>query len=225
MKLLGLDTSSDYLVLGISDGEKLLYRQATLLGRRHSTEIFSFLEKALKESRLTLQELDGFVVGQGPGSFTGLRIGLSVAKTLAYSLKKPIVAVPTMDVLAEPFRSEVTAVCPMIDAKRKQVYTCLYESNGKVLHRKTDYLVTPVEPFVENLKGKVLFSGEGLRLYQKEIVDLKKKDALFAPEKFWIPDPQHLLSLGRIRFEQKQFDDPLHLVPLYVYPRDCMIKK
>ena len=225
MKLLGFDTSSDYLVLGISDGERLLYRESILLGRRHSTEIFSFLEEALKHSKLTLQELDGFVVGQGPGSFTGLRIGISVAKTLAYSLKKPLVAIPTMDVLAEPFRSESVPICPILDAKRNQVYTCLYQGNGKTLKRTTGYQLTPVEPFVKTLKGKVLFLGEGLRLYQEEIQELKKDEALFAPEKFWIPSPEHLLSLGRVRFEQKQFDDPFHLVPLYVYPRDCMIKK
>ena len=224
MKLLGLDTSSDYLVLGISDGEKMLYAQTILLGRRHSTELFSYLEQALKKAKLTLRELDGFVVGQGPGSFTGLRVGISVAKTLAYSLKKPLVAIPTMDVLVELFRSESIPICPILDAKRSQVYACLYERNGKALKRKTDYVVTPVGPFVKKLKGKVLFLGEGLRLYEKEIRSLKKSEALVAPETFWVPSPEELLSLGRSRFEGKQFDDPLSLVPLYVYPRDCMIK-
>jgi len=225
MKLLGFDTSSDRLVIGLSDGDKLLYHQSILLGRRHSTEIFTYLEKALKESHLTLQDLDGFVVGKGPGSFTGLRVGLSVAKTLAYTLKKPIVAVPTMDVLAEPFRSETVPICPILDAKRQQVYACLYESNGTLLKRTMDYVVTPVQPFVKTLKGEILFLGEGLHLYREEIRAVKKEEALFAPETSWIPDPEKLLSLGRIRFEKKQFDDPMHLVPLYVYPRDCMIKK
>ena len=225
MKLLGFDTSSDYLVLGISDGERMLYSESILLGRKHSTELFARLEKALKKARLTLKELDGFVVGQGPGSFTGLRIGISIAKALAYSLKKPIAAVPTMDVLAEPFRSESMPICPILDAKRSQVYACVYENNGKALKRTIEYQVTPVEPFVKTLKGKIIFLGEGLRLYEKEIRLLKKDEAVFAPEKFWIPAPQHLLSLGRSRFEQKQFDDPFALVPLYVYPRDCMIKK
>jgi len=225
MKLLGFDTSSDYLALGVCDGDQMMNQETVLLGRRHSTELFPYLEKALKESGLTLQELDGFVVGQGPGSFTGLRVGLSVAKTLAYSLKKPIVAVPTLDVLAEPFKGEAMLVCPILDAKRQQVYACIYESNGESLHRTMEYVVTPIESLVETLPGKILFVGEGLRLYGEKIRSLKKEEAHFAPESFWVPSPEALLRLGRARFNEKQFDDPLHLVPLYVYPRDCTVKK
>lgn len=225
MKLIAIDTSTEYLSLGISDGEEVLFAKSFFLERRHSTDLLPILEKTLKKLRLSIQEIDGFVIGLGPGSFTGLRVGLSMVKAMAASLRKPVAGVPTLEVLAEAVPGDGPQIAPLIDAKRQQVYAALYERKGEKLLKKVKEEVIPPEDFLRTVEGKTLFVGGGTALYRDMIQKRLGKNALFTDRAHDIPNPKTLLKLGRVRFAQKRFENVNTLVPLYLYPKDCMIKK
>ena len=105
MKLLAIDTSTDYLSLAIINGDEISARFHKKAEREHSRLLVPMIDKLLKRVRLNLKDIDGFCISIGPGSFTGLRIGVTVVKGLAYSLRKPIGAVPTLDAIAQNMKN------------------------------------------------------------------------------------------------------------------------
>lgn len=225
MKLIAIDTSTEYLSLGVSEDKKILFAETILLEKRHSTELLPILEKVLKRLKLSIREIDGFIVGLGPGSFTGLRIGISMVKAMAVSLEKPIVGVPTLDCLAASVKENGVPIAPLVDAKRQQVYAALYERKNGLLKKKVKEKVVPPERFLRTLKGKTLFIGGGAVFYRETIKKVLGRRACFGRSSYDIPNPAALLLLGLGRFSKKAFEDPATLVPLYIYPKDCMIKK
>ncbi len=224
MKFLAFDTSTPYFSLGISKEGKTLFAERILLERKHSADLLPVLEKVLKRLKLPIREIDCFIIGLGPGSFTGLRVGISMVKVMAVSLQKPVVGVPTLDCLAEAVSDEETRIVPFIDAKRSQVYAALYERENGFLQKKINEQVTPPETFLGSLEGRTLFLGDGAFLYRSLIEKRLGKEARFAPPEQGIPDPATLLRLGGERFVRKAFENPRTLIPLYLYPKDCMIK-
>ena len=144
MNILALDTSSKHFSLAVAkDGKTLCYR-SILLKKVLSDSIMPAIQGILKKSGLTLAKLDGFAVGLGPGSFTSLRVGLSTVKGLAFALKKPVVGVPSLDVLALNVKED-GQVCVVCDAKRNMAYACLYQKKGGALKRKSKYLLTDIQ--------------------------------------------------------------------------------
>ena len=225
MKFLAIDTSTEYLALGISEDQRILSAQKILLERRHSTDLLPILEETLKKLRLSIQEIDCFIVGVGPGSFTGLRVGISMVKAMALGLQKPVVGVPTLDCLAFAVPEKELPIAPLIDAKRQQLYAALYEKKNGFFKKKVKEKVIPPEKFLRTLRGKTLFIGGGATLYRDTIQGMLGKNAVFTDPSYDIPDPAALIALGVDRFSRKEFEDPATLVPLYLYPKDCMIRK
>lgn len=244
MKILYLDTSSKYLSLAVAQDNKVLSRTHRQLDRRHSAQLACLIDKMLKRAKVSLKEIDGFCVSRGPGSFTGLRIGITAIKGLAYALEKPAVAIPSLDILAQNVkkiksvrrRELVRQVCPIVDARQNKVYACLYQArpvkkgfsngagNGKVI-RKSGYLLLPVEELLERLKGEILFLGDAISLYREQIRKAKNIKAVFAGEKFWYPRASQAVPLALERFRTGKVDDTDSLVPLYLYPKTCQIKR
>ena len=223
MKVIAIDTSTEYLALGISEDQRILSAQKILLERKHSTDLLPILEKTLKKLRLSIRGIDGFIVGLGPGSFTGLRVGISIVKVMAVALGKPIVGVPTLDCLAEAAPGEGDRVAPLVDAKRQQVYAALYERKNGFLRKKISENVIPPETFLKTLGGKTLFVGDGALLYRETIQRVLGNNANFTDAAYDSPNPSTLLRLGLKQFEKKCLEDPRTLVPLYLYPKNCMI--
>jgi tRNA threonylcarbamoyladenosine biosynthesis protein TsaB len=229
MKVLYLDTSSKFLSLAVAEDKKVLSRIHRCLDRKHSTQLAALIDKLLKKANVPLKKIDGLCVSKGPGSFTGLRIGHTTIKALAYVLRKPVVAVPSLDILARnalSFKSKdgPVLVCPVIDAKQNKVYTCLYQMNGDRITRKSGYLLLSVENFLKRLKGKVLFLGDGILRYREEICADKKIKPCFCAEKLWYPKAAKAVPLALERFEKGNVDDAASLSPLYLYPDTCQIK-
>ncbi len=225
MKAIALDTSTEYLSLGIAEDKKILFEQAFLLERSHSTLLLPILGESLSRLDLSIQDIDGFIIGLGPGSFTGLRIGISMVKAMAVTLSKPVVGVPTLDCLAQSVSEKETQIVPFVDAKRNQVYAALYQRKNGSLQKRFREEVVPPEDFLKKVKGRTLFLGGGASLYREKIVEVLGLHALFADPSQDIPNPRTLLRLGMEKFSKKMFEDPRTLVPLYIYPKDCMIKR
>ena len=152
MKLLAIDTSTDRLSLAVTDGDKVIGRFHRPAKRSHSRLLIPSIDKLLKKAKLKLKDIDGFVVSIGPGSFTGLRIGVTTVKGLAYSLRKPIVTVPTLNAIAHNIKNFRGIICPVLDARKNKVYACIYRSDGNTIKRISKYLLLPMADLVDMIK-------------------------------------------------------------------------
>ena len=121
MRILAIDTSTRFLSVAVADGGRALASHHREAHMKHSSQLVPVIEKVLKKSGIGLGGIDGFAVSIGPGSFTGLRIGVTTIKALAFSLKKPVAAVPTLDAIAEGVKGFAGIICPILDAKKKKV--------------------------------------------------------------------------------------------------------
>ncbi len=222
MNILALDTSSKHFSLAAAkDGKTLCYR-SVVLKKVLSDSIMPAIQGILKKAGLTLARIDGFAVGLGPGSFTSLRVGLATVKGLAFATAKPVIGIPSLDVLAMNVKGD-GQVCALCDAKRNMAYACLYQKKGDTLKRKSKYLLTDIENVLKRIKGEVTFVGDGVLLFREKIEKAIGAKARFAAEKQMYPQARHLATLALKRFEAKEYDAAATLVPLYLYPEDCQV--
>ncbi len=223
MKLLSIDTSTKKFSLAVSQGKNILACRNITLNKILSSSIIPRIRGILKDSGVALKALDGFAVGLGPGSFTSLRVGLSTVKGLAFATGKPVVGVPSLDILAGNVQEQKVQICTVCDAKRNLVYACLYQKQGSRIKRKTPYLLTNIDDLLERIKEETLFIGDGVALYREAI--LKETPARFSGEKDWFPRAGRLAGLALEQFRKKKYSNIDKLVPLYLYPQDCQVRR
>ncbi|MBN1870134.1 MAG: tRNA (adenosine(37)-N6)-threonylcarbamoyltransferase complex dimerization subunit type 1 TsaB [Candidatus Omnitrophica bacterium] len=223
MNLLCIDTSTSVLSVAVSKNERILRFRNTKLGRPLDRSIMPSIQSVLSGTGMTVGELDGFAVGLGPGSFTSLRVGLSTIKGMVFALRKPVIGVSSLDLLAMNVRGSAQ-VCALVDARRNLVYACHYEKKGSALIRKSDYLLTDIHNVLKQIKGEIVFIGDGLKLYKEGIERAKGITPRFVAEKNSFPQAKYLVPLVLERFRNKKWDQVDQLVPLYLYPDHCQIK-
>ncbi len=227
INILAVDTSSSKFCLGIVNRKGKTAEYNLLCGIRHTELFLPTVRKALRRLRLSIDEIDCFAVGLGPGSFTGLRISLAFTKGFALALKRPIVGLPTLDVIARNCTSEKRQiVCPVIDARRNLVYTALYEAGGnRSLKRLSPYLLIGIDELIKRARPyeSVSFLGDGLSLYQQRIRQ-RIKGSLFLGEDNWYPEAGRLISLARELIDRGRFIDARRIKPIYLYPKECQIQ-
>lgn len=224
MPLLAIETSTRQLGVAVLDGERLISSYEVLADYPHAVELPDAVTRVLKAARTTLDALEAIVVDIGPGSFTGLRIGLAFVKALAFAKHTPVIGVPSLDVLAAGLSCTTHAVCPVLDAKQKNVYWALYHLQDGVPSKQHDYSLGPIDTMLSLLKEPTIFLGDGCALYREHILRHLGERAQFAAPECWLPRAATLARLGRQRLAQDQHDDPSRLVPLYLYPLDCSVR-
>ena len=224
MKILGIDASSKFLNIAFSEDEDIIREEFHLLDRRHASELVPKVKELLKKSRVPINKIDAFVIGLGPGSFTGLRIGVSAVKGFGMASGKPCIGIASIDSIACNAIDCGVDIVPVIDAKRGQVYAAIYRRNGKSVIRRSDYLLLPVEKLMKNIERDALFLGDGLILYEDKIRSLNKK-AVFLEEKYWYPGAGNLIKLGFSKIKKVKKTNLDKLTPLYLYPEDCQVRK
>ena len=232
MLILGADTSTASLSVSLIDDKKALAEYNSIGTLKHSSLLIPMIEKALKKARRKIEEIDLFSVGIGPGSFTGLRVGVTAIKSLAIALDKPIIGVPTMDAIAYnglaylkrvKTPDKPVKICPVLDAKKKQVYACIYGYDGDKITRETDYLLEPAEVLVRRLEGSTLFLGEAIHLYKEQLSARKAVKAEFLDGRKWLPKGATIAKLAFEEYKKGRKEDPYDLVPMYLYARDCNV--
>ena len=195
MKILGIDTSGLVGAVAVADGDMLVSQFSIQYKTTHSEILMPMMEDIRSKINLDLSTIDAIAVAKGPGSFTGLRIGSATAKGLALALDKPIIPIPTVDAIAYNLYGVEKIICPMMDAKRKQVYTGLYTfvpntPEGKSFERTFDMRViheqfaTSIEDIVGRINeiGKpVVLLGDGIPAYHDELEKLLKVPYSIAP--------------------------------------------
>ena len=244
MKILAIETSTMLGGIAICDGSAGMIAEVRLnVKSTHSERLMAEIDHILKQSALGIPDMDAFAVAIGPGSFTGLRIGLSTVKGLSYATGKPIVAVPTLEAFAWNFPFSRYPVCPLLDARRQEVYAALFrwETDGFV--RVVDEAAVGIKALLKGIKmGKppsprfdqgdegrflqkaVIFTGEGALSYKDEIISEMGEDALFAPPEKMVPSPANVASLGMEKALRGEFSDPVSLVPWYLRKSEAEMK-
>ncbi len=184
MKVLGIDSSGMVATVAVVEDEQMLAEYTVNYKKTHSQTLLPMLDEIAKMIELDLNTVDVIAIAAGPGSFTGLRIGSATAKGLGLALKKPLVSVPTLEGIAYNFCGSEKVICPMMDARRNQVYTGIYEFQGNALKVTEDQMAVPVEEIVDKLNqiGRgVILAGDGVSVYREVIEKNLKVPYLFAP--------------------------------------------
>ena len=184
MRTLGVDTSSKVATVAISEDDKLICEFFLNNKMTHSQTIMPIIDECLKKSELSPADIDVFAVSTGPGSFTGLRIGVTTVKGLAHGMDKPVVGVNTLEALAWNLPMCPYLISPIMDARREQVYNAIYKfENGKLVE-----VVSPRAISVDDLLGefsdrqeKVVFLGDGAPVFMDKIKEELDERAIFAP--------------------------------------------
>ena len=199
MKILALDSSGIVASVAVVEDDTLLAEYTVNYKKTHSQTLLPMLDEIVKMTELELESVDAIAVAAGPGSFTGLRIGSATAKGLGLALKKPLVAVPTVDALAYNLYDAQGLICPIMDARREQVYTGIYafekkENSGSTegLHEPDSYImkeilsdrpvsVAEIAQHCNELDREVIFLGDGVPVYGEKLKELMKVPYQLAP--------------------------------------------
>ncbi len=179
--------------------------------KKHAETFMPLVEKLFNQVPYEVADVDYFAISSGPGSFTGLRIGLSSVKAMAYALSKPMVMVPTLDILAKQSQQEMATMCPMINARNDQVYTAIYSPK-----RQTDYMgihIDEVVVLLQNTDNKIILSGDGAKMH---LDYLQSK----LPNQITIKDENEFPSASVCGFQSVKYDKikATEAVPFYLRP-------
>ena len=187
----------------------------------HSERLIPSIDRLFKDTKKSLEECEVICVSIGPGSFTGLRIGLATAKGLAFAADKPIVGISTLEILARGIPFARFPICPVIDARKKEVFTCIYKwHDSDIISLEPEMAIKP-DSLIRRITKPTVFVGNGLFPYGDTIRNKLKNNALFAPEANNFPRASILAESGIKRFTQKKVSRPEDLVPVYIRPSEA----
>ncbi|WP_323757244.1 tRNA (adenosine(37)-N6)-threonylcarbamoyltransferase complex dimerization subunit type 1 TsaB [Roseivirga sp.] len=214
-KILSIETSTTVCSVAITVDGNTLASQKLFLEKSHSTLLTVVIEQIIKQVGMEMSELDAIAVSKGPGSYTGLRIGVSTAKGLCYALDKPLIAVNTLLVMANEVNQQnhsQALLCPMIDARRMEVYTALYDGDLNELE-KTSAKILEENSFNETLnENQVLFFGNGAEKFMALKADVP--NAIFIEN--ITPSAWSVGLLAHQAFLKNEFEDVAYFEPFYL---------
>ncbi len=239
MKIIGIDSSGLVASVAILEDNKLVAEYTVNNKKTHSQTLLPMLEEIVASSGLDMKEIDAIAIAAGPGSFTGLRIGSATAKGLGLALKKPIVPVSTLEALAYNLYGTDSLICPIMDARRNQVYTGIYEFSKKEVEFSRDadtensgcyyceYQINvikeacaiPIEEIVQalNEKGReVIFLGDGVPVFAEQLKGLMKVPYSFAPAHLALQKAGCVAGLGMEKFKEGIYEDAAVHSPEYL---------
>ncbi len=231
MYFLSIESSTQNFAVAVSRDDKLLRFRNIKAQKALEHSMLGVIDRILDSAKVPFKKLDAFVIGIGPGSFTSLRVGLSTVKAFALATQKHIAGICSLDVIAHGVSHlDNDEICVLIDARRNMVYSALYTKTPKGLKQKGQYRLSTLDEALDLVHGRTLFVGDALGLYRKNIEQVYAEctgtcQAVFAPTKYWFPNPESLAKLGYERLKAKRYDDPAQLVPIYLYAHDCQVDK
>ncbi|MCP4401764.1 MAG: tRNA (adenosine(37)-N6)-threonylcarbamoyltransferase complex dimerization subunit type 1 TsaB [bacterium] len=223
MYILGIDTSTMTGSIAIICDDRPIAEYSVHTKTTHAERLLTSIDLVLQAASLTIQELDGIAVVSGPGSFTGLRIGITTAKSIAYSIRKPIVGIPSLDALAAQYLYSERLLCPILDARKKEVYSAFYRNTGGQVQRLSDYSVIAPENLVKDVQEPLLFLGDGVTPYRQQLTSLLGELALFADPAHLLPRGSLVATLGSQRLSGGNYDNCFALSPSYIRKSDAEI--
>jgi tRNA threonylcarbamoyladenosine biosynthesis protein TsaB len=225
MKVLGIDTSTSCGSVGLIDNGEVVSDYLLNIPVTHSERLLGAIELVLREAHCPVGQLDGWAISLGPGSFTGLRIGVSAVKGLAFATGKPVAGVSTLDVLASQIAPTPSLICPILDARKQEVYTAFYRyDKGNSLKRLSPHQALRPEDLVKKINEQTIFLGGGIKNYGDFLLNSLSTLVIFPPAPLHSP---HGSMVARLGFELLQKGECLDLdtfTPLYIRPSEAEIK-
>lgn len=218
MKILAVESSAMVAAVAVAEEDRLMGEFLLDHKKTHSQQLMPLVEDILKNLDLELSDIDLFGVSKGPGSFTGLRIGIATVKALAQATRRPIVGVPTLDGLAYNLAYNSGIICPIMDARRDQVYTSIYRFEDG-LQRLDDYMGIPVHKLMDRLHAydePVIFNGDGVPVYWDRIKENLGDRAIKAPVHSLKQRASSIASLGLKYAKLSNTESYIELKPFYL---------
>lgn len=220
MKILGIDGSGLVASVAIVEDDNLVGEYTTGYKKTHSQTLLPMLDELSKMVELDLNSIDGIAVAAGPGSFTGLRIASATAKGLGLSLGCPIISVPTVDAIAFNLWGTKGTICPILDARRGQVYTGLYsftdEGEFQVLKPQVAVDFREFAEEINNSNGPVTFLGDGVPVFKELIAELIRVPYRFAPAHLNRQHASSVATLGSIYYRRGECETAAEHRPEYL---------
>jgi tRNA threonylcarbamoyladenosine biosynthesis protein TsaB len=215
MQVLGIDTSGYSNAIGIVNGERVT-ADAVFEARNASlSQITLNVDSVLREAGLSLDDIEGFGVGLGPGSWTGIRIGVTVGKMLAYSTGKPIKGISTLEVLASRACGRARLICSIVDAGAGgAVYAAFYRDSSNKINQVGEYYVGDLPGLAELIKEPTVLVATDVQKYMDAVHQMVKSDDVETLES--VPAGASVALLAASRLEKGEHDDTLALAPLYL---------
>jgi len=215
--ILNIETSTIACSVALAINGEVVAIEESFVRNSHAENITIFSENVLKKAGLTFRELDAVAVSKGPGSYTGLRIGVSTAKGFCYSLDKPLIAIGTLKALSAGIISKIEnpenyLFCPMIDARRMEVYSALFDHQLNEI-RETEAKIIEADSFRDLLENqKIVFAGDGAEKCKTFLQE--NKNAVFIDE--LLPSAKYLSKLSDKKFRNKIFENLAYFEPFYL---------
>ncbi|MCR5467487.1 MAG: tRNA (adenosine(37)-N6)-threonylcarbamoyltransferase complex dimerization subunit type 1 TsaB [Lachnospiraceae bacterium] len=219
MKILALDSSSLVASVALLEDDKLVGEFTVNYKKTHSQTLLPMLDELAKMVELDMSTIDAVAITSGPGSFTGLRIGSATAKGLALALEKPVIPVKTVDALAYNMWGVDTLVCPLMDARRNQTYTGVYEfKDGEMITLKEQCAVdvTKIIDFINEKGRPVTFLGDGIGVFKETIAENIKVPYCFAPAHKSAGSAAAVATLAKILYDKGVFETAAEHKPDYL---------
>lgn len=223
MNILAVDTTSNSCGVAVMTKDGVQAHTVRISRETHSRHLLPVIDHVLELAGLLVMGLDGLAVTRGPGSFTGLRIGLATIKGLALANNKPVVGISSLDTLASQFAGSAFLVCPLLDARKREVYTRLYRFVNGHMTPLTDELALSPQAAVADIFEPCLFVGPGAMVYRNVIEETVGENAFFAPDFQNVIRPEAVAFLGKQRLCKKKGDDPDTLTPVYIRQPDAVL--
>lgn len=224
MHVLAIDTATAQVGVAIGTGEHVAGEVRLVGGRRHAEHLVPIIQRLSADLGVRLDRLAAIGVGVGPGLFTGLRVGVATAKTLARVLRIPVVAMGSLDLVAHPLRHTDRQIAAVLDARRSEVFYGLYRTVPGGVQRIGEPTVVPPDEVAADLLGRgveTLLAGDGVSAYPGAFTDVDRAE--WAGPTFEFPSPASLVALTAHRVEREEFAQPAEVSPVYLRGADARI--
>ncbi len=209
--ILNIETSTKNCSVSVAkDGERIALREIATEGYSHAEKLHVFIEEALAEAKITYKELSAIAVGSGPGSYTGLRIGVSAAKGLCYALEIRLISIESLAILAQKVNVSDGVIIPMLDARRMEVYCCVFDQNLEVIEKTSAKILD--ETSFDDLQSPIYIVGDCQEKCKSVLTDNRFK---FLPE-FQYPSAQEMSALSYSKYNAQEFEDVSYFEPFYL---------
>ncbi|MDO6802434.1 tRNA (adenosine(37)-N6)-threonylcarbamoyltransferase complex dimerization subunit type 1 TsaB [Wenyingzhuangia sp. 1_MG-2023] len=216
--ILNIETSTKNCSVSIAkEGTCIALKEENNGNYSHAEKLHVFIEDILKEQQLKISDLDAIAVGKGPGSYTGLRIGVSTAKGLAYAADIPLIAIDTLKALAKSITIEKGLIVPMIDARRLEVYSAIFDANFDLVRDVEAQIIdeTSFKTYFD-ANQTLYFLGDGAAKCKSILTN---SNTVFIDDHF--PSTQEMCALAELKFKDKAFEDTAYFEPFYL--KDFMV--
>lgn len=218
MKVLSIDSATEVATCAILNDDKLIGEICLNYKKQHSVLLMPMIDELLQKTDNTINDIDGFVVSKGPGSFTGLRIGMATIKGLCHGGNKSFVSVSTLDALAFSLAYTEGVICPVLDALRGNVYTALYKFENEELVRLSDYDNLSFDELLDTLKErneKITFIGDATYKF-KEKIQTSSTKFFIAPASLNLVKASCLGELGMKKLLKGEKEELFSSAPIYL---------